>query len=1399
MNSKVTYHQQVSYCGKPRCRKCREGTGHGPYWYAYQTIDGRTTRTYVGKELPAEVRAEMESFQPPPIYSQELEQASIRIYTLGQFRLERRTGRSPDWQAVTDPTWQHQRARSVLCCLVSAPARKLAREQIMEALWPDQNLETAAGHLDRAIHDLRKIFEPARSRPATSPLLLTEREVVVLAEQPVIWLDADSFEKLLAQARETRDPGQKERLFEEAMMLYGGHFLPEERKLEWTLARRESLQRSWVGLLLDLADLRIEREALNSAIEPLDRLLSIDPTNEAAVQRLISLLAQLGRRGEALRAYKRLAAVLQQEYRIAPLPETRALYEAVRAGGQAGHNGASRPGAAPSAGTPSVGAPPGSAGARLAQRAFPVPQTGSPLRPPGSHPQSPGSLERPPVINIGRTHQSPLVGREQELGALLGLITATEQETRFKLPVQKKTSLYALDTQRRPQCMLLMGEVGIGKTRLAEEASRDARRRGWAVAWSRVYAQEGSIPYRLWTEVLRKAMAQGAWQRQELSRRPLVFQPLAALLPELQSLLPQVAFPSALPPEQEQLRLWEAARELLTLIAESTPLLIALDDLQWADSSSCELLAYLARRVHGQPIVIVGTCREHELPANHPLRPLLTDLQRERAVESLPLQPLSDEQIDALVSYMPHLPERIIERIRERAAGNPFFAEELARSIEAQIIAAGDRDGIDLDVLLPETITAVLDLRLERLSSACQRLLAKAAVLGGSFEFQVINEMEANTPGSDEDIVLELLEEGLRSGMLTEEGVGTRITYQFWHPLLVSHLYERLSAARRASLHRRAADILRRAYQRPEEEQEHAATITHHLVNGGADDALIARYAEMAGDHAYGLSSYPDAERHYRITLARLPDSPQEQLHRAELLELLGECTRIQGKYESARRFYEQALEVRSQVSVSNADLLQEAQIQAMLWCEIGWTWYDTGDNTKARLYYERGEQTLQEAGAMTGSARARLRFEESYAYWREGKYEEAQRKALEALKLFEEAIEQRKQSLESPSRSTRTRRTLAGDPIDIGRAHVLLGLNANGAGRSTEAITHWTTSLALYEQYESPREIAIVCCDLGDVYVRKAEYAQAQAVLRRSLSLAERIGELPLVSFVFGNLGWLDSRCGNLVEAEAELNRSIALTEQINYLMGLSMWYSCLATALLDQGKLAEAATALRRAFAFGRAQHNTPYTGMALVALGHLRIAQAQNIEMSEDPAAQREQQRAHMLFRARRALRRAVALEEIEAETRIEGQAALAEAAFLAGALDEARRQADTALAEAQRCELTWLAARANRILGAILAAQGQRDQAGQAFAQALQTCEQCGMRLEFARTHLQHGLALLQSPNVKDRQRRLGLESLHEAHRIFNECHAALDVQAAARAIAQYDRDDPRDLARRPRDV
>lgn len=1380
MNSKITYHQQVSYCGKPRCRRCREGIGHGPYWYAYQTIDGRTVRTYVGKEPPAEMQstAQEAASAEGTAAAAELPSRLVRLHVLGQFRLEHRNGQH--WQTVKDAAMQHQRVRSLLSCLISTPGRKLGREQMMDMLWPDADFETAAHRLDRAVHSLRQLLEPGRSRPATSSLLLTEYQTIQLANQEQLWTDADAFDALVAQARASNDPGQTEQLLEEAMLLYCGDFLPDERNTDWIQTRREGLRRSWIGLLLELADLRIARDALSSATDILDRLLSVDPTNEAALQRLIVLLARSGRRGEAIRAYQRFADVLKEEYNIAPLHETRSLFEIVQRGED--------PTIYPQTQT--------NERRQLKEYAYQVDKG-------NTSPGQPGDHGEQTVVQVGRSHQSPLVGREQELKTLHQVLRTTGQATRIKLAGQKKTSgavPISLEAQRSAQCVLLMGDVGIGKTRLAEETGREAKRRGWAVAWSRAYSQESSVPYHLWIEILRKAMVQSVWQRQEITRRPLIYQSLSTLLPELHDLLPQTELLAITPPEQEQIRLWEAMRSLLTLISESTPLLIVLDDLQWADGSSCELLSYLVRQLRGYPIMIVGTCRDIELPADHPLRSVLIDLQREQAVELLAIQPLSNEQIRTLLSF---LPESLAQDISTRAAGNPFFAEELARSFKIHLTASpaieagnvmSQSPASNAVSELPDTISAVLDLRMGRISDACQRLLTRAAVLGGSFEFHLILAMEMNG-AADEDAVLDLLEEALQAGMLIEEGSGTRITYHFWHPMLVSHLYEGLSAGRRARLHRKAAEVLQQRYA--ERAEEGAANIVYHLVNGGAEPSQVAHYAELAGDRAYALSAYPEAERHYRLAIEHLGEvsesaSSDERLRLANLLERLGECTMNRGNFEEARHFYERVLEVRSQQQIhpSQAEHQQEAQLQALFWEEIGWTWYNNGDNAQARQCLEHGEQLLQEAGILAGTAWASLRYQYSSICWQEGSYDEALRAAYEALKLFEEAHSQQ-QSTNTAPLSTRVQRTLQGDPVDLGRIHRLLAAIEATVGKTAEAITHLHTALAIFEQFDHKRDITISCCNLGDAHLRRAEYSLAQAALRRSLHLAEQIGDIPHISIVFSNLGELAARIGNLTEAEDWFKKSLELAERFNDQVYMSWWNAKLALVLQELGKLPEAFACIRKALLIARSIHNPACIGLALVALSNIRIIQTMTAGGKESSAYSTMKLNAsprstHFIVNARKCLQKALDLEGLEADTRIEGQLVLAQALLLQGELEPARQQSNSALEHAASYELTWLLARSQRMLGSILALQGQQKQSAIYFEQAINTFEKCGMRLEWARTLLSSGEALIQYGEATEASYQQGLHHLQEAIQVFHDCGAKYDLLIAEDILSRYTR-------------
>ncbi len=744
MQGKITYHQQVSYCGKARCNKCRAGIGHGPYWYAYQTRDGRTVRTYIGKKLPPEVAAVREEF-------------------------------------------------------ASYSSKKSPRH---------------AGDT------------------SASPVL-------------------GSVDEYIAR----------------------GEFI--------------------------------------NAIPLLDKMLAADPVNEAAVQRLMSILARLKRRGEALRAYQRFIDVLQRATGNAPTPESQILYETIRQGKE-------------------VTFPPYNA----ATHAMP------PIQIPTNDESTQGEIA---TLPIGRARQSPLIGREQELlrvRAMLQRVSSyiPEPETKNSTRPGKKRvtpqtiippTIMPLDTQRHPQCAMLMGEAGIGKTRLAEEVSREAQRNGWSVLWSRIYSQESNIPYRLWNDILHNALSMEGWED-----RAFALQPLAPLLPELYK-LKTTSTPLEPIIEQEQLRLWDAARELLTAVSERTPLVIVLDDIQWADASSTQLLGYLARHIYRYPIFIIATCRENEI-GERPLRPLISHMQREHAIATISLEPLSSEQIGMLVTHIPNMPdltEPLLQYIQTQAAGNPFFAEELARMMPSSTLP-----------VLPKTVAAALDHRVGKLSNDCQHLLSTAAVLGGSFELPLICAMESENNQLDEDSVLDLLDEAIRAGVLTEEGLGTRISYHFWHPLLTTHLYERISAVRRTRLHRRAADLLRRIYITHEEGA--AAMIVHHLVKAGAPALQIAHYAEMAGNKAYTLSAYKEAAEHYRLALQSLgvlsTENGQKEFvfetydahYIVFLLERLAECANILGNFDEARQLYLRILDMRRRFAPQPEQAIhgQETQIRAILW-----------------------------------------------------------------------------------------------------------------------------------------------------------------------------------------------------------------------------------------------------------------------------------------------------------------------------------------------------------------------------------------------------------------------------------------------------------------------------------
>ncbi|GCE31121.1 hypothetical protein KDA_66050 [Dictyobacter alpinus] len=1286
--NKITYHQQVTYCGKPRCRRCREGIGHGPYWYAYQTVNGQTTRTYIGKELPSEVQSYPEASLTPsgdsavalhPSVRTPQETAAdnvvLRISTLGQFRLEKRGQarsklKNRSWHVIDEAAWQQRSVRALLAYLICCPDRRSTRSQAIAALWPDDDLTAARSALNKTLNVLRKVLGHPSVKPGQTSQsdqverFRTDGDWFILGEQERVWIDVDEFEKLAQQVElaDSQSPAYEE-LLQKTITLYSGDFLPEERSAEWVMTRRQALRRKWIELLLTLSNWHMAHNQYAQAINVLNSLLVKDPTNELAIQQLMISLMYLKRRGEALRAYQRFENTLLRDYKATPAPETLNLYQVVRSG----------------EGLPD----------RNIFAALPLPLTSESIQPPPDSLANPSPILRfrhraitsPLSEPIGRAHAGTLIGRDAELQLLRTMLQHVERNARLQLGSSRRVGSIPLDTQRQPQLLFLKGDAGIGKTRLAEELGRDAQRSGWSVIWNHIYNQESGVPYRVWIEALRKILGASTNVVSLLGMESLR---ALSTLPGLLDLLPPDIHPDLTPhmllPEQARYVLYNAVCDLLKKTSENGPLMIVLDDIQWADVSSYELLGHLARQLTGYPIVFFATCRESEIPKDnsHPLRKLILEMQREHTIRTLDIEPLSPEQIKLLVTSLSNLSEETVTHIQTYAAGNPFFAEELARSPKET---------------LPVTITEALGYRMKHLKPKCRELLAHAAVLGGSFELPIVCMMETGSDIDEDDVILPLLEEALEAKVLTDEGSGTRITYHFWHPLLVTYLYEEgLSSMRRARLHRRAADAI--LYMNKGREEDVAATVTIHLERAGADAEKIAHYAELAGNNAYVISAYADAATHYQKVVDYLEtvQVESEVPRLISLLERLAECTvNSGGNYGKVCDIFMGILELRRRYKQATVEPQEEARIQALLWDQISWTWRYRGDIRRAWECLYHGEQLLTSAGIAGGPVWARLYYTRGNIYQSEGLYDRALDSMQQAASLFEASQKQSIAPAPSGRSKTQIQRIIDGDPDLLGRIQRHIGAIVVDMGQLSLALEYQNQALAFFEHSGELRQIAHLSCNIGFIHLKMAEYEQAAAALRLALNRAEQMRDLALLSLVHSNLGELGAAVGNLDEAEKQYNSALKLNSLLEDPQYMSKWNSGLAGILQERGNLQGAASCIYTAFSTARAMHNAPCIGQALVALGNLRIAQS----MSENLEKQR---RILLLSHAQQDIERALELG-VEAEVRMKGQLALAQITLLRSQPQQASAVLEQVRSEAKKSEHLQIVRRVDVLLSQI----------------------------------------------------------------------------------------------------
>lgn len=324
---KISYARQYRRCGKERCSICRDGQGHGPYWYAFWEEDGRSRSRYLGKRPPVtaapdghaqgapagEVDVLPDSGRPTTSV-QSARLGSLRARTLGGFTI---------WlgaEQVPTSAWRKRKAATLLKCLLSADGHHLHRDQLLEVLWPAHPPTAAAQNLHYTTHLLRRILDAPGN--AGSHLQLRDEMLLLLpgAEELLAdeWLDATTFSR---QARAAL-AGQDRAACRAALALYGGEYLPDDRYADWAIPRRQELHGLHIQVLLHAASLGRAQGDATEAIGFLRALLADDRYHEPAARLLMELLTGEGRHHECEAVYRSLQAALHEDLGAAPAAET---------------------------------------------------------------------------------------------------------------------------------------------------------------------------------------------------------------------------------------------------------------------------------------------------------------------------------------------------------------------------------------------------------------------------------------------------------------------------------------------------------------------------------------------------------------------------------------------------------------------------------------------------------------------------------------------------------------------------------------------------------------------------------------------------------------------------------------------------------------------------------------------------------------------------------------------------------------------------------------------------------------------------------------------------------------------------------------------------------------------
>jgi DNA-binding SARP family transcriptional activator len=731
--------------------------------------------------------------------------------------------------------------------------------------------------------------------------------------------------------------------------------------------------------------------------------------------------------------------------------------------------------------------------------------------------------------------------------------------------------------------ILISGEAGVGKTRLVGDFAREAHGLGLHVLLGIGRAEEGHLPYGPIVEAIDDwAVQQSARVREDVSER----------IPELVTLVPGlgVRSPTAAPAPSvgsDPTQLFVAVARLLSEIAAVAPVVLVLEDLHAADPDSLHLLHYLARTAKARPWLIIGTYRDHDLPANPDLGAVLREIDHQRLARHVGLLRLARAETELLLVHVlgGGVEQPVVDVLQALTLGNPLFVLELLSTMRERGTVAAHGGLWRLSdasaQVVPSSIQDLIEARVTRGGTPAHAVLELAAVVGMDVPFDLLREVR---PVSESAIV-DALDWALRGQILEERPTG----YAFRHPLFRAALYERTSVARRTVLH---AAVMR-ALERIAPDQVEA--LAFHAVRGGlldeavvylerAGDAARLTYANEAAESLYRellrivpvtAGSHPGAEARIReklgavlTTLSRYGEALEElrqaaKLHEAEgdaegladAVARLGRVHYLQGTAEEGLQQVRPLVDRMEQGSGLQVSPERASQLYVALAQLCSATRFaEALEAAEKGLELAQDERTRVEAGMQKEYALQQLgRLQEALAVIEEilpvaervGDLDLLQRTLTriaapcEELGLFQRSLGYRERALALAER--------IGNPAMIATSSASLGGNLMWLGRWEEAWKRHERVLAVFESLQSPSYTNYCYIPLATMARWYGDLTTARSYAQKGLALAQRVDNIEALCFAHADLAELDLLDGRPDAAVARLEPMLARLNQLD------------------------------------------------------------------------------------------------------------------------------------------------------------------------------------------------------------------------------------------------------------